>query len=670
VKHCYNIKIFVFSIILLTTTSVVSAQSIAGNYKVRGYIFHPVNSRSFTILKTISQVAPNVYKITLADLASSNYTAQFSIDSNNNLVNWVATGATPVGPASGFMTADNPGNINYTGSSKPGTPPWVHSMYNNKYYPSLGVFYMHYGYGSGATSQNGYDRQIYEKWELPRLFSSITPMTGTTGSQITIKGRNFIPKNRGRDLRFGGSLADTVVILSDSLMIATLGSAGSGSIILENPIEADTILGFVYNHPPAVTDPQWVYVGNAGFSDTRVENVKATIDSQNVIHVMYTDSLSQVIVKKQVGNTWIQEGPVVSNYFSKTNNIAIDTAGRPVVSFSDPWSAKIRVKRLVNSAWVDLSLPVASGNSWGSSAITIDSHNTIYVASIDYSKLVVFKSSDTGWISYRNLAICEGNFDISVDRTTNTPYVVFQDQSQANQLRVKKLIGSSWVDVGPPVTSSSNGAWYPKIRIDKHGNPIVGCQDDDGFERISVFKFIGGNWQTIGNRFSKARAYSLSMALGKNGQPYFSYLDESYNYGGTVMTMDKPHKATILGKRGFVKNSFLYTPHDEIASLNIDLQETPVIAFSDFTNGRRASVMKLNIGCYNTTNRWTGSISSDWNNPGNWACGTVPVATTDVVIHENAIIVLSSNTTINTLTIHPGASLTVAAGVLLTIRNQ
>jgi hypothetical protein len=31
-------------------------------------------------------------------------------------------------------------------------------------------------------------------------------------------------------------------------------------------------------------------------------------------------------------------------------------------------------------------------------------------------------------------------------------------------------------------------------------------------------------------------------------------------------------------------------------------------------------------------NAWTGSVSNDWNNSGNWCSGTVPTATSDVPI--------------------------------------
>ena len=87
------------------------AQTIPGPYKVTGYFFHPTTSRSISLSKTITQVSANTYQVDLGDLAGFSF--QFSVDANNNLVNWIAVGSTPAPPASGFMTADNPGNIAY-----------------------------------------------------------------------------------------------------------------------------------------------------------------------------------------------------------------------------------------------------------------------------------------------------------------------------------------------------------------------------------------------------------------------------------------------------------------------------------------------------------------------------------------------------------------------------
>lgn len=59
--------------------------------------------------------------------------------------------------------------------------------------------------------------------------------------------------------------------------------------------------------------------------------------------------------------------------------------------------------------------------------------------------------------------------------------------------------------------------------------------------------------------------------------------------------------------------------------------------------------------------------SNQWENPGNWSCGTVPDLFTDVVIGSGATVVINSNVSIATLSINPGASFTVNSPFTLTL---
>jgi hypothetical protein len=65
-------------------------------------------------------------------------------------------------------------------------------------------------------------------------------------------------------------------------------------------------------------------------------------------------------------------------------------------------------------------------------------------------------------------------------------------------------------------------------------------------------------------------------------------------------------------------------------------------------------------------NTWTGAINADWGIAGNWSCGSVPDAYTDVIINFGNV-VISSNTTIRSLVIKPEATLTTNTGAVLTI---
>jgi hypothetical protein len=78
---------------------------------------------------------------------------------------YTPTGSTPASPASGLMTADNPGGTNYASSSPnaPGTTPWLSTKYNNTFDATNNIYWLHYGYATGGNGQNTFTRQFYEE---------------------------------------------------------------------------------------------------------------------------------------------------------------------------------------------------------------------------------------------------------------------------------------------------------------------------------------------------------------------------------------------------------------------------------------------------------------------------------------------------------------------------
>ena len=80
-------------------------------------------------------------------------------------------------------------------------------------------------------------------------------------------------------------------------------------------------------------------------------------------------------------------------------------------------------------------------------------------------------------------------------------------------------------------------------------------------------------------------------------------------------------------------------------------------------DGNYSSIFTLRF-----TDYWTGAINSAWENPGNWGCGTLPDANTDVIINSGTAIV-NSNATIRSLSLAPSVNLTVHSGFKLTINH-
>jgi hypothetical protein len=73
-----------------------------------------------------------------------------------------------------------------------------------------------------------------------------------------------------------------------------------------------------------------------------------------------------------------------------------------------------------------------------------------------------------------------------------------------------------------------------------------------------------------------------------------------------------------------------------------------------------------NVFSLQFTNTFNSIVSNFWENPLNWSCGVLPDSNTDVFINSGSLI-LNSTTTIRSLKLGAGASLTINPGVSLTI---
>jgi hypothetical protein len=65
-------------------------------------------------------------------------------------------------------------------------------------------------------------------------------------------------------------------------------------------------------------------------------------------------------------------------------------------------------------------------------------------------------------------------------------------------------------------------------------------------------------------------------------------------------------------------------------------------------------------------NKWVSAAAINWHDASGWSCGSAPDAGTDVII-ESGNITVSADATCRTLTVKPGAAITINTGVKLTV---
>ncbi len=75
---------------------------------------------------------------------------------------------------------------------------------------------------------------------------------------------------------------------------------------------------------------------------------------------------------------------------------------------------------------------------------------------------------------------------------------------------------------------------------------------------------------------------------------------------------------------------------------------------------------------FTDTYLWQGLVSTDWDTPANWTSGTLPTASSEVLIPQAAPLqpMLASNTAVKSVQIAPGASLSMSAGGTLSLQND
>jgi FG-GAP-like repeat/IPT/TIG domain len=85
--------------------------------------------------------------------------------------------------------------------------------------------------------------------------SSFSPSAAGTGTQVTIDGLHF---SSATSVTFGGVSA-SFQIVSDSVIVATVGSGGSGEVTVANANSADSMPNFVYLYDSTKTGPAGAY---------------------------------------------------------------------------------------------------------------------------------------------------------------------------------------------------------------------------------------------------------------------------------------------------------------------------------------------------------------------------------------------------------------------------
>jgi hypothetical protein len=201
--------------------------------------------------------------------------------------------------------------------------------------------------------------------------------------------------------------------------------------------------------------------------------------------------------------------------------------------------------------------------------------------------------------------------------------------------------GDSIILANPVFFSPIYGAWSIALTdLNRDGKADIATANAGGGPKVSILKNRVGNTFTLCPNGGTTITSSLSGA--------------SYQW---QMSTDSILFSNIFDNANYTGTNSAALQLSNIPSSWYGRQYRCVLASSN-----------SNVVTITFVNYWIGAVSSNWENPANWSCGSVPDLNTDVIINSGNVL-LNSNTTIRSLRLNPSASLTVGTGFTLTIKH-
>ena len=211
------------------------------------------------------------------------------------------------------------------------------------------------------------------------------------------------------------------------------------------------------------------------------------------------------------------------------------------VAYSDVTNdrkATVRTYSSSENKWIDVGQPAGISSGRASyTSLSISPYNILFVAFIDFAhdhKATVMKFNATygywetvGTPGFSSIA---DRIVLSVDE--HTPYVAYLDTSMGSKITVKKFNGTQWETVGNPAFAGGIDD-FPSLFVDR-GIPYVAYVDPVS-KKAAVMKFFANSWTNVGSiGFSEGEALYPSLYVNQ-GVPYVSFLDLAHSNKVTVM---------------------------------------------------------------------------------------------------------------------------------------
>ncbi len=352
-------------------------------------------------------------------------------------------------------------------------------------------------------------------------------------------------------------------------------------------------------------------------------------------NVYFADTYNNAIKKVSA-----EDGSIttLATGFNTPTDAAVDAAGN------------VYVADYLNNAIKKISAADGSITTIGSGfsqpfGVALDAAGDIYVADT-YNNAVKKVSATNGSIT----TLATGfnlPYRVAIDAAGN---VYVADYNNSAIKKISKADGS--------VTAIGTGFSYPGgVAVDGAGNVYVA---DHGNNAVKEILASDGSTITIGSGFSQP----FAVCVDASGNLYVA---DTYNNaikkvagpGGAVdaysISPALPTGLAINASTGIISG----TPTAASAQTSYTVKAT---------NNGGDTYTALTITVLRS-NAWTGAVSTDWADAGNWGLGKVPSAADDAEIPSDGVTnepTISTNVSINNLTVEAGRALTVSSALNIT----
>ncbi|MBL7706211.1 MAG: T9SS type A sorting domain-containing protein [Taibaiella sp.] len=365
---------------------------------------------------------------------------------------------------------------------------------------------------------------------------------------------------------------------------------------------------------PDTQAQNWTSVGAEGFSPGASGSAswqKIKINRNNVPYVSFTDAgigtNGSGAVMKFNGTNWEHLGASGFTSGEATNSNFIFGNGDTVYfSYANAGqSSTASVMMYDGNSWSSIGNNLSQGAAvYTCMAFTPD--GKLYLGMIDMGQndgaLVV--KQYTGGSTWQNVgtgplsSATAGHADMTTDNN-GIVHVAYRDDSEApGKLRVKKLTGTTWTNVGQPtlaITGMGAGSiMYSSLAFDSHNTPYVSyCHTFMGPPKVSVEKFDGTSWTVVGTpQFSNpGTGMALFSALAIHDTiPYVVFQNGDQNNKATVKKYDAASNSW-----SDVQGTAVSTAGTAYSSITTDANGNVFVAYLDEANNNKNTVRRLTL---------------------------------------------------------------------------